>query len=103
MSEIQLGADNFNKEVLQSDLPVLVDFWAPWCGPCQMIGPVVAELAEELDGRVKVGKVNVDEEPELAARYRVESIPTVVLIQDGRETDRLLGYRPKEDLMELLS
>ncbi|MCR5287445.1 MAG: thioredoxin [Saccharofermentans sp.] len=95
MAEIVLTVDNFKTEVLESDMPVLVDFWAPWCGPCKMLGPVISQIAEEYDGKVKVGKVNVDEEDELAAEYSVQSIPTVLLFKGGEVVEQSLGFKPK--------
>ena len=95
MAEIVLTVDNFKTEVLESDIPVLVDFWAPWCGPCKMLGPVISQIAEEYDGKVKVGKVNVDEEDELAAEYSVQSIPTVLLFKGGEVVEQSLGFKPK--------
>lgn len=95
MAEIVLTVDNFKTEVLESDMPVLVDFWAPWCGPCKMLGPVISELAEEYEGKVKVGKVNVDEEDELAAQYGIQSIPTVLLFKGGEVVEQSLGFKPK--------
>ena len=95
MAEITLTNDNFKTEVLESDIPVLVDFWAPWCGPCKMLGPVISELAEEYEGKVKVGKVNVDEEDELAAQYGIQSIPTVLLFKGGEVVEQSLGFKPK--------
>lgn len=94
MAEITLTAANFQAEVLDSPIPVLVDFWASWCGPCRMVAPVVAQIAAEQEGVVKVGKVNVDEEPELARRFGVMSIPTVVVLKNGQEVERLVGVRP---------
>ena len=85
MAEIVLTKDNFEDEVLYSDIPVLVDFWAEWCGPCRMVGPVVAEIAEEYEGKIKVGKVNVDEEEELAEQFGIQSIPTIILVKGGEE------------------
>lgn len=102
MSEITITTENFEAEVLKSDLPVLIDFWAGWCGPCRMLAPVIADIAEEYDGKVKVGKVNVDEQPELAAAFRVAGIPTVVVIKNGKITGTSVGYKPKEELEELL-
>lgn len=102
MYEITLTAENFENEVLKSDKPVLVDFWATWCGPCRMIAPLVEEIAEEYAGRVKVGKVNVDEQSRLAAAFRIESIPTIMIFKNGKITDTVIGYKPKKQLLELL-
>lgn len=102
MAEITITEQNFESEVLQSDKPVLVDFWATWCGPCRMLAPVIAELAEEYEGRVKVGKVNVDEQQALAIRYRVSSIPTVIVFKNGEAVASSVGVRPKAQLEELL-
>lgn len=102
MAEITVTKENFENEVLNSDKPVLLDFWATWCGPCMMLSPVVAEIAEEYEGQIKVGKVNVDEQPELAASFRVVSIPTVVVMKNGEVTNTAVGYRPKEELVALL-
>lgn len=101
MAEIVLTADNFEAEVIQSELPVLVDFWATWCGPCRMVGPVVAQIAEEYEGKVKVGKVNVDEEAELAERFEVQSIPTLILFKGGEEAGRQVGFAPKAKLVQM--
>lgn len=102
MAEIKLNEQNFEQEVSRADLPVLVDFWASWCGPCQMLAPVIAEIAEEYAGKVKVGKVNVDEQPNLANRYGIASIPTVMLFKNGEVVNTSLGYRPKNDLETML-
>ena len=102
MAEIKLTDQNFEQEVLHADLPVLVDFWASWCGPCQMLAPVIAEIAEEYAGKVKVGKVNVDEQPNLANRYGIASIPTVMLFKNGEVVNTSLGYRPKDELETML-
>ena len=102
MAEITLTNDNFQAEVLESDIPVLVDFWATWCGPCKMVGPIVAEIAEEYEGKVKVGKVNVDEEPTLASRYSIASIPTLLVIRDGKVVNQAMGARPKQAILNLL-
>ena len=88
--------------MLKSDLPVLVDFWAEWCGPCRMLAPAVEQLAEEYEGRAKVGKVNVDEQPVLAAQFGIVSIPTVMVFRGGERTDTLVGLRPKEELEAML-
>ena len=96
--EYKFTVENFNKEVLSSDVPVLVDFYADWCGPCRMMGPAVKKLAEEYEGRVKVGKVNVDREQELAMQFDVMSIPSFVIIKNGRVVDQALGAMPKEAL-----
>ncbi len=103
MAELKITANNFEKEALQSPLPVLLDFWAPWCGPCRMLAPELKALADEYAGRVVVGKVNVDEEPELAAAFRVASIPTVVVIRDGKVVRTSVGYKTKEALAALLA
>lgn len=102
MYEIKLTAENFEQEVAASGVPVLVDFWATWCGPCRMIAPIVAEIAKEYAGKLKVGKVNVDEEPELAAAFKITSIPTILIFKNGKVTDTVVGYRTKEQLEALL-
>lgn len=98
----ELNEKNFEAEVLQSDIPVLVDFWAAWCGPCRMVAPVVERLAEDYDGRVKVAKVNVDEEQTLAANYRVASIPMLFIFKNGEVVSQLVGARPYEELAAAL-
>ena len=100
--EIELTNENFDAEVLQSELPVLVDFWATWCGPCMMLGPIVAEVAAEYAGRVKVGKVNVDNAPELAARYGITSIPALLLFNKGEVVRTSVGFVPKADVVAML-
>ena len=102
MAEITITKDNFQKEVLESDIPVMVDFWATWCGPCQMLAPTVVEIAEENEGKIKVGKVNVDEEPELAMKFGIMSIPTIIVFKDGEVANKTMGFQPKENLMALL-
>ena len=95
MAEVVITEKNFEQEVLKSEIPVLLDFWAVWCGPCMMLAPILAEIAEEYEGKVKVGKVNVDECPALAAQFGVASIPTVLLFKDGKLCATSVGYRPK--------
>ena len=95
MAELVLTSDNFETEVIAADIPVLVDFWAPWCGPCKMLGPVISQIADEYEGKVKVGKVNVDDEEELAMRFGIESIPTVLLFKNGEVVEQSLGFKPK--------
>jgi thioredoxin 1 len=99
---ITLTRDNFEREVLASDVPVVVDYWAAWCGPCRMLGPVIEEIASERDGSVKVGKVNVDDEPELAERAGVRGIPYVVLYRDGEPAAQAVGAQPKAALEQTL-
>ena len=101
MAEITITAENFEAEVLKSDIPVLVDFWASWCGPCKMIGPVISEIAEEYAGKVKVGKINVDEQMSLAMEYQVASIPTLIVFKNGQVAKRTVGVQPKENLVRL--
>ena len=96
---LEITKENFEQVVLNSDKPVLVDFWATWCGPCKMMGPVIDQLSEELAGKVVVGKINVDEQQELAVRYGVMSIPTVVLFRGGKEDKRSVGFMPKAKLL----
>ncbi len=92
----------FRKEVLESDLPVVVDFWAPWCRPCLMVAPIIKELAAEYDGRMVVAKLNADENGETPARYRIMGIPTMIIFKDGQEVERMVGVRPKKALVESL-
>lgn len=99
---ITLTQDNFDQEVLASELPVLVDYWAPWCGPCRQLGPVIEQIADERAGTIKVGKVNVDEQPELAQRAGVQGIPLVVAYRDGRPAAQAVGAQPKMALLQAL-
>ena len=102
MAELKITKNNFESEVLRSEVPVLLDFWATWCPPCRMLSPVIEEIAGEYEGRAKVGKVNVDEEPELAMRYNVMSIPTLVVIQNGEEVNKSVGLVSKEDIIKMV-
>jgi len=101
--EVKITKDNFEAEVLGADRPVLVDFWATWCGPCMMLGPVLAELAAERSATLKVGKVNVDEEPELAARFGIMSIPALILFRNGQPVATTVGYQSKDALSAFVS
>ena len=102
MAELKITSENFEREVLQSDKPVLIDFWASWCGPCRMLSPTISEIAEDLKDKVKVGKVNVDEESELAAMFRVSSIPLLVVMKNGKVVNSSVGVRPKEQIVGML-
>ena len=101
MSAININQSNFHDEVLLSDKPVLLDFWAPWCGPCRMVVPIVEEIAKERPD-IKVGKINVDEQPELAQQFRVMSIPTLVVMKDGKVVAQAMGARPKQAILAML-
>ena len=102
MAVVTITNDNFEKEVLACDIPVLLDFWAEWCGPCKMMSPVVDELADELEGRVKVGKVNVDEEAALALKYQIMSIPTLVVMKYGLFQNRAVGLQTREEIIDMI-
>jgi len=104
MAEIVLTETNFNEEVLKADVPVLVDFWAPWCGPCKIMGPIIEEVAKELDGKpVKVGKMNVDENGETPMKYGIMSIPTIIIFKNGQPAEQMVGVQAKEKLLEKLN
>ena len=102
MSVINITSQNFEEEVTKSSVPVLLAFWAPWCGPCKMMAPVVEEIAKEVGGTAKVGKVNIDEEPNLASSFGVMSIPTFVVVRGGKGVGQTVGVQGKEDVLKLL-
>ena len=102
MAEIIITEQNFEQEVLKADKPVLVDFWATWCGPCRMLAPTIELLAEEMEGVAKVGKVNVDEQPGLAARFGISSIPTLIVFEDGKVKNTSVGVIPKSMIEDML-
>ncbi len=97
---VELNDGNFEQEVLKSELPTLVDFWAPWCGPCQMMGPVIEDAASEWEGKIKVCKLNVDESMEVARKYQIQSIPTMILFEKGQPAKKIVGARPKKAFEE---
>lgn len=103
MELIEITDDNFETEVINSDLPVLIDFWAVWCGPCKMIAPIVEELATEYDGKAKIGKLDVDSNQQTSIKYGVRSIPTLLLFKDGELKDTIIGAVPKTNLVEKLN
>ncbi len=99
---IELTSENFDAEVLNSKIPVLVDFWAPWCGPCKMLGPIIEQLAAEYNGKVKIGKVNVDNERELALKYNVSSIPSLKFFRNGTVANEAVGLMPADRIREMI-
>lgn len=103
MSVLKITKENFDSEVLKSNVPVLIDFWASWCGPCRALSPLIDEIAEEADGKFKVGKVNVDEQSDLAAQFSVMSIPTLVVMKNGQVVNKAVGSRPKEQILSLIN
>lgn len=102
MSVIKITSKNFEEEVSKSNVPVLLDFWASWCGPCKMVSPIVDAVAQEVEGRVKVGKINVDEEQELAKSFSIMSIPTLVVINNGKLVNQTVGVKSKEEILEMI-
>ena len=102
MAEIKITEQNFEQEVLKSDKPVLVDFWASWCGPCRMLAPTIEQIANEQEGVVKVGKVNIDEEPALASKFGISSIPTIMVFRGGKVAGSAVGVRPKALIEDML-
>ena len=103
MKPVELSETNFDQEVLKATLPVLVDFWAVWCGPCKMIAPIVDELSVEYDGKLKIGKVDVDNHQQIAMQYGIRSIPTLLVFKDGKVVEQIVGAAPKKSLVEKLS
>lgn len=103
MSVTELNKDNFEKEVMEANVPVLIDFWASWCGPCRMMSPVIDKIAEEMGDKLKVCKVNVDENHELAEKYEIMTIPAFIVIKNGAEAGRTIGVQPKEDILNLIT
>lgn len=102
MATIKITKHNFEQEVLQAKGPILLDFWASWCGPCRMVAPTIDEISEEVAGSVKVGKINVDEETELASRFRVMSIPTLMVMKNGKVSAQSVGVKPKKEILKML-
>lgn len=102
MSEIEITDQNFEKEVLQSTSPVLIDFWAPWCGPCRMLSPMISELATEYAGRAKICKLNTDDNPGVASQFQISAIPALLFFKNGKLADQLTGVRPKPEIKSVL-
>ncbi|MEO0122759.1 MAG: thioredoxin [candidate division WOR-3 bacterium] len=102
MAVIHITDDTFDQEVKKSEIPVLVDFWAPWCGPCRMVGPVIDEIAEEYEGKIKVAKLNVDENPHKTTEYNIMSIPNIKIFKNGKVVDEVVGAVPKEEITKKL-
>ncbi|NLP34931.1 MAG: thioredoxin [Clostridiales bacterium] len=102
MASIKITKHNFDEEVLNSKEPVLLDFWASWCGPCRMVSPTLEEIAKEMKGTAKVGKINIDEEAELASKFRIMSIPTLMVVKDGKVSSTTVGVKPKKEILKML-
>ena len=102
MAEIIVNEQNFTSEVVNSQIPVLIDFWAPWCGPCKMISPVIEEIANEYSGKLKVGKLNTDENITLASRFQITSIPCLLFFKSGKPVEKVVGFRPKQDIIKII-
>ena len=100
MTIVNINEDNFEKEVVKSSLPCIVDFWAEWCGPCKNLTPILEEISDELKGKVKIGKINIDDNQELAAQFSIRSIPTIILFKEGNSIDTKVGLPPKKDLLD---
>jgi thioredoxin 1 len=103
MSAVSINNDNFQNEVIDSKIPVLIDFWAPWCGPCKMISPTIDELAKEYDGKVKVCKINTDENMDLSSKYQVTSIPCLLFFKDGKPVEKIIGFKSKNDIASVIN
>jgi thioredoxin 1 len=101
-ADLALSSAQFEEKVLKSDIPVLIDFWAPWCGPCKAIGPTIEQLATEYDGKAKIFKVDVDENPDLAAQYNIMSIPALLVFKDGKEAGKIVGHAAKPKIADLI-
>jgi thioredoxin 1 len=99
---IEINESSFNKEVIESDKPFLVDFWAPWCGPCKMLSPVIEELSKEYEGKIKIGKVNTDENMSLSSKFQITSIPCMILFKNGVSIERITGFKSKNDIKEVI-
>ena len=102
MTEITIIKENFDAEVLKSEVPVILDFWATWCGPCRMIAPTLAQIAQEQEGKLKIGKVNVDEQMDLAVRFGITAIPTLIAFKDGEKVNQAMGVMSKEEILDLV-